>query len=209
MHQECGVKPRVPLTFGRRCVCVTAAPPDVLLSPSKAISIHPHTALTAPADPSALLRCYVSSCGRSWALQKAQKYGKLSWGQWSQVISGEMCPVWGQLHPFSPWDRDTACQGEGEPVKYGPGEEEENIWGTATLGQRVTTKRGSHHTLPGVLGMSLVCQCSALSGYSWALHLAVQWWWGIVCCSEAGHCNSLMSTHFTFFLPVGSPGVRI
>lgn len=161
MHQECGVKPRVPLTFGRRCVCHCSPPKSAAQCTSKAISIYFH----GPCRPSALLRCHVSSCGRSWALQKAQKYGKLSWGQWSQVISGEMAPIWGQLHPFSPWDRDAARKGEDEPVKYGPGEEEENSWGTPTLGQGVTTKCGSHPTLPGVLGTSLVCQCAALSGY--------------------------------------------
>lgn len=99
--------------------CVTAVPPDLLLSAHpKSLVLSPHSA-DGPCRPSALLRCYVSSCGRSWALQKAQKYGKLSWGQWSQVISGEMAPIWGQLHPFSPWVRDTACKGEDEPVKYG------------------------------------------------------------------------------------------
>lgn len=51
MHQECGVKPRVPLTFGRRCVCHCSPPRAAAQCPSKVISIYLHTSLMAPADP--------------------------------------------------------------------------------------------------------------------------------------------------------------
>lgn len=175
MHQECGVKPHVALTLWRRCVCHCSPPKRAAQHPSRVISIYFYTALTAPADP---LLCSVAmwaAVGGAGLFRRPRSMGN------SAGVSGHRSPVgrWLLSEVSSILSLHGTCKGEGEPGKCDPEEEEENSWGT--LGQGVTTKCGSHQTLPGVLGTSLVCQRAALSGCSSALHLAVQG--GGVCCA--------------------------
>lgn len=92
-------------------VCVIAASTKSSAQcPSNVISIYLHTAVMTPADP---LLCFISmwaAVGGAELLRRPKSVWNSApvlglWGQWSPGISVEMASSWGQLHPFSPWDR--------------------------------------------------------------------------------------------------------